>query len=136
MKDLLTVKSVFIAIIVIEFMGGCTQKKEEYIKVLHDPKLYSTVIHELSYVIIYDIFSPPVASRIYAYSNLAAFEVLANEGKHFASLEGKVKGLHNIPHPTANTKIDFPFASVVALLKVGKQLTFSAVTMQHIIDSV
>lgn len=136
MKGLITVKSVFIAVIVIQFMCGCIQKQTEYIKIMHDPKLYENVIHELSYVIIYDIFSPPVASRIYAYSNLAAFEVLANDGKHFASLEGKVKGLNNIPHPAANIKIDYPFASLIALLKVGKQLTFSADTMQHIIDSV
>ena len=136
MKGLCTVKYVFIALVVIKIMAGCKQKQAEYLKVMHDPKLYSNVIHELSYVIIYDIFSPPVASRIYAYSNLAAFEVLANEGKHFASLEGKVKGLNNIPHPAANIKIDYPFASLIALLKVGKQLTFSADTMQHIIDSV
>lgn len=103
---------------------------------MHDPRLYSHIIHELSYVIIHDIFSPPVASRIYAYSNLAAFEVLANEGNHYASLEGKVKGLNNIPHPAATIKIDYPFASLMALLKVGKQLTFSADTMQRIIDSV
>jgi PAP2 superfamily len=136
MKSLFTARCVFIALIVIQFMSGCNQKKAGYIKVMHDPKLYSTVIHELSYVIIYDIFSPPVASRIYAYANLAAFEVLANEGKHFASMEGKVRGLNNIPHPAANSKIDYPFASLMALLKVGKQLTFSADTMQRIIDSV
>jgi hypothetical protein len=136
MKGLFSIKLVFIAIVVIQFISGCNQKKPEYVKVMHDPKLYSYIIHELSYVIIYDIFSPPVASRIYAYSNLAAFEVLANEGKHFSSLEGKVSGLNNNPHPSAHNKIDYPFSSLMALLKVGKQLTFSADTMQRIIDSV
>jgi hypothetical protein len=136
MKGFFTVTCVFIALIVTQFMSGCAEKKAEYIKVMHDPKLYSNVIHELSYVIIYDIFSPPVASRIYAYSNLAAFEVLANERKHFASLEGKVRDLNNIPHPATNSRIDYPFASLIALLKVGKHLTFSADAMQQIIDSV
>src|ERR1700733_7234856 len=113
-------RTVFIALILVQFISGC-QKKPGYVKIMHDPKLYSQVVHQLTYVIIYDIFSPPVASRIYAYSNLAAFEVLANEGKHFASLEGKVKGLNNIPHPAPGVKIEYPFASLIALMRVGKQ---------------
>ena len=103
---------------------------------MHNPFLYNDIVHKLNYVIIYDIFTPPVASRIFACSNLAAFEVLANEGKHFNSLEGKVTDLNNIPKPAVNTKVDFPFASLIAFLKVGKQLTFSADTMQSLIDSV
>jgi hypothetical protein len=33
----------------------------------------------LTAVIVHDIFSPPVASRIYAYANIAAYEVLAKQ---------------------------------------------------------
>src|ERR1022692_254241 len=98
---------------------SCKRRSNEYTKVMHDPLLYGQVVHKLNYVIIYDIFTPPVASRVFAYSNLAAYEVLANEGRHFASLEGKVTGLKNIPHPAADAKIDFPFASLIALIKVG-----------------
>ena len=119
-----------------EMFSSCKQKSNDYIKVIHDPLLYNDVVHKLNYVIIYDIFSPPVASRVFAYSNLAAFEVLANEGKHFASLESKITGLNNIPHPSANAKIDFPFASLIALIKVGNQLTFSSDTMKVLSDSV
>ncbi|MGH2566253.1 MAG: vanadium-dependent haloperoxidase, partial [Ginsengibacter sp.] len=93
-------------------------------------------MHKLNYVVIYDIFTPPVAARVFAYSNLAAFEVLANEGKHFSSLEGKVTGLNNIPHPAANVKIDYPFASLIALINVGNNLTFSGDTMKILTDSV
>jgi hypothetical protein len=125
-----------LSLIVTMQLISCNQKKNEYVKVIHDPTLYTTIVHSLTYVIIYDIFTPPVASRIYACSNLAAFEVLAKEGHHFASLQGKVKGLNNIPAVYKDKKIDFPFASIMAFLKVGKQLTFSSDTMQHIIDSV
>lgn len=116
--------------------SSCKQKSNDYVKVMHDPLLYNDVMHKLNYVIIYDIFTPPVASRVFAYSNLAAYEVLANEGKHFASLEGKVTGLNNIPHPAAKAKIDFPFASLIALIKVGNTLTFSSDTMKILADSV
>ena len=115
---------------------SCTQKKNDYVKVMHNPFLYSDVVHKLNYVIIYDIFTPPVASRVFAYSNLAAYEVLANDGDHLSSLEGKVKGLNNIPHPAPNSKIDYPFASLIALIKVGNELTFSGDTMKILADSV
>lgn len=118
------------------FIISCKQKKSDYAKVMHDPYLYEKVVHDLNYVIIYDIFTPPVASRIFAYSNLAAFEVLEKEGKHFTSLTGKVKDLNNIPDPPKDTKIDYPFASLIALIKVGDALTFSADTMKFIADSV
>ena len=120
----------------IAILSSCKQKNKEYSKVMHNPFLYSEVMHKLNYVIIYDIFSPPVASRIFAYSNLAAYEVLAHEGGHFKSLQGKVNGLNNIPAPAKDTKIDFPFASIIAMTKVGKQFTFSDDTVKNIIDSV
>src|ERR1035438_9331529 len=117
-------------------LSSCKQKSSDYAKVMHDPLLYNDVVHKINYVVIYDIFTPPVASRVFAYSNLAAYEVLANQGNHFSSLEGKVTGLKNIPHPAADAKIDFPFASLIALIKVGNELTFSNDTMKVLADSV
>src|SRR5690242_3353467 len=80
--------------------------KADYKTVTHNPDLYSNAMHELNYVIIYDIFNPPVASRIFAYANLAAYETLAKEGKHYASLEGKVNGLKDIPTPAKPELVD------------------------------
>src|SRR5436189_1368676 len=108
-------------------LSSCNKK--DYKTAMHDPDLYCKTMHELNYVIIYDIFNPPVASRIFAYSNLAAYEVLAKEGSHYASLEGKIKSLNNIPSPAKPSTIDFPFASIIAMTKVGRQLTFSEARM-------
>jgi len=110
--------------------------KKDYKTVMHNPDLYCKTMHELNYVVIYDIFNPPVASRIFAYANLAAYETLSKEGKHYASLEGKIKDLKNIPSPAKPDKVDFPFASVIAMMKVGKALTFSEARMDALIDSV
>jgi len=133
-------KSLYTVVVVISaaaiFLASCKQKSNDYVKVMHDPLLYTDVVHKLNYVVIYDIFSPPVASRVFAYANLAAYEVLSKEGNHYASLEGKVKGLNNIPAPPANVKVDFPFASLIALIKVGDNLTFSGDTMRALKDSV
>ena len=38
-----------------------------------------------SNIIVYDIFSPPVASRIYVYPSIAAYEVLINDYPKYKS---------------------------------------------------
>lgn len=128
---------VFLIAGIVLLLASCSPKRNDYVKVMHDPLLYSQVMHKLNYVVIYDIFTPPVASRVFAYSNLAAYEVLANDSSHhLTSLEGKVKGLNNIPVPGPGAKIDYPFASLIAMVKVGDYLTFSGDTMKILADSI
>jgi len=78
----------------------------------------------LTDVIIHDIFSPPVSSRIYLYANIAAYEILAkSDPEHYASLYGQVKSFPLIP--PANKKISASLAAVCAFMEVGKKLVFS-----------
>jgi hypothetical protein len=127
-------RTIFFTLMCLVFFSAC--KKEDYKTVMHNPDLYSRTMHELNYVIIYDIFTPPVASRIFAYADLAAYETLSKEGTHYASLEGKINGLNNIPSPAKPDQVDFPFASIIAMTKVGKALTFSENQMDSLIDSI
>src|ERR1700761_2189111 len=106
---------VFLGLTMLVIIVFISCNKKDYKTVMHDPNLYSKTMHELNYVIIYDIFNPPVASRIFAYANLAAYETLSKEGKHYASLEGKINGLKNIPSPAKPDQVDFPFASLIAM---------------------
>src|ERR1041385_6212097 len=129
-------KVVFFGLMLISISSLVSCNKKDYKAVTHDPDLYCKTMHELNYVIIYDIFTPPVASRIFAYSNLAAYEVLAKDGTHFGSLQGKIKSLNNIPSPAKPDKIDYPFASIIAMTRVGRQLTFSEARMDALIDSI
>src|SRR5678816_3184452 len=126
-------KRVGFLILTVAVIAFVSCHKQDYKTVMHNPDLYCKTMHELNYVIIYDIFNPPVASRIFAYSNLAAYEVLAKEGSHYGSLEGKIKSLDNIPSPSKPDKIDFPFASIIAMTKVGRQLTFSEAKLDALI---
>ena len=78
----------------------------------------------LTDVIIHDIFSPPVSSRIYLYANMAAYEVLAKaDREHYASLHGQVRSFPLIP--PASKKISASLAAVYAFMEVGKKLVFS-----------
>jgi hypothetical protein len=79
-----TVKTFAVFVLAFVLFEGC-KPKNAYEKNTHDPLLFAQMQHELNYVIIYDIFTPPVDSRVLAYSNLAAYEVLASECKHFES---------------------------------------------------
>src|SRR5215472_8067247 len=95
----------WILMIGVILLSSCN--KTDYKTIMHNPDLYSKTMHELNYVIMYDICTPPVAGRIFAYSNLAAYETLSKDGTHYSSLEGKVNGLNNIPSPAKPDQVDF-----------------------------
>lgn len=89
---------------------------------------------QLTDVIVHDIFSPPVASRIYAYASVAAYEVLALQDSSIISLAGQVHGLEPLPKPT-ELNVNFEIAAVQAMLLVGKKLIFSEQKMDDYIKS-
>ena len=101
-------------------------EKYEKNKVFYnDPTIFHESMQKLTDVIVYDIFSPPVASRIYVYPTIAAYEILINQHPNFKSLTGKIKGLDKIPLPDPDLEYSFPLASIHAFLVVGKDLIFS-----------
>ena len=77
----------------------------------------------LTDIIVHDIFSPTVASRIYAYSNIAAYEVLAKSANGYGSLHTKIASLPDIPAPPE--KISYSLSAVYAFLLTSNKLIFS-----------
>ena len=71
----------------------------------------------------YDIFSPPVASRIYVYPNIAAYEIIA-QGGSFNSLDNQLPGFTSIPKPKDST-VNLHLAALIAHIEIGKELIFS-----------
>ena len=114
---------------------SCTQRAADYQQILHDPVLYSKVTGQLTDIITYDIFTPPVASRIYAYTHLAAYETMAHGDSSYSSLNGQLKGFAEAPAPEAGKPVDFPYAALMAFMEVGKTLTFSKDQTDKIVDS-
>jgi len=83
----------------------------------------------LTDIMVHDIFSPPVASRIYLYTSVAAYETMVKaHPQEYASLYGQIKGFPAIAAPVK--PIYFPVASVYAFLMVGKRFVFSDSTIQ------
>jgi hypothetical protein len=115
--------------------ASCKQRANDYIQVLHNPVLYSKITGQLTDVITYDIFTPPVASRIYAYAHLAAYETIAHGDSSYLSLNGQLKGFSNVATPVPGKEVDFPYASLIAFMEVGRTLTFSKDQTDKIVDS-
>jgi PAP2 superfamily len=86
---------------------------------------------KLTYVIMTDIFSPPVCSRIYAYTNIAAYEALLPENPGYKSYAGKLNGLQALRKPDKNKEYCYPVASIIAFITVGQKLVFNGDAMKE-----
>lgn len=113
-------------------LNACSEKRN-YEKFFKEPQLYSKTVGSLTDVITHDVFSPPVASRIYAYSNLAAYEVVAANSRKYKSLRSQLKDFPETPLP--EKKINTELASLLAFMYIGQELTFSKDSTQKIIDN-
>lgn len=80
---------------------------------------------DLTWIIIEDIFTPPVASRIYAYPNLAAYEAMANLNPSYKSLAGQLTAFETVSLPQDEAEIYTPIAAMVAFTTVAKELVFA-----------
>ena len=112
-------------LIVIAVVWSCQQPASDYEKKAANPAFYHRAMKQLTDVIVYDIFSPPVASRIYAYAAIAGYEAALPAHPENLSLAGQLNGLEATPQPEAGKQYAYALASVEAMLMVGKALIFS-----------
>ncbi len=108
-------------------LSSCEQKTEDRAaaKSVADPELLRLCMNNLTDVIVYDIFSPPVASRIYTYPSVAAFEIMAQGDPRFESLAGQLTDFDGIPLAEDQPNIDVALAALQAFNMVGDTLIFS-----------
>ena len=102
---------------------SCEQNKD-YTKFTHDPILYCKTVKKINDVVLYNNFPPVIASRNYAYANIAAYECIAAGDSSYQSLAGQIKHLPQMPKPPADKKIDFHLAALLSVVKVGNAVTF------------
>lgn len=101
---------------------SCNKKEEPIIITSQD--LHRS-IHKVTEVMIHDIFSPPVASRIFAYPNIAAYEIVALNNSDYKSLVGQVTDLTPIPVPVEDKPVNYQMAALIAHMELSKRLIFS-----------
>src|ERR1700752_3093408 len=126
-----------LAIITTIFLMSCEQEQKGDWKVAaSDPELLHGSVTQVTNVIVHDIFSPPVASRIYAYMSIAGYEAAIPEDPKYRSFAGQLTGLEALPQPEKGAEYCYPLASVQAMLKVGRTLVFSEDKMDVYYDSI
>jgi hypothetical protein len=91
-------------------------------------------IKQITDVMVHDIYSPPVASRTYAYLSIAGYEALAAGDPNYQSLAGQLQGLNNLPKPVAGKEYSYTIAAVQAILTVGKALVISEGSVNTVYD--
>ena len=97
----------------------------EWKKSAQNPEFLHRSVKQITDIIVHDIFSPPVASRIYTYMSVAGYEAALHEDTKYVSLAGQLNGLEAFPQPDAGLEYCYTLASVQAMLKVGRSLVFS-----------
>lgn len=82
-------------------------------------------IKQVTDVMVYDIYSPPVTSRTYAYVSVAAYETLIQNQGTYLSFAGQLHGLKPTPKPEKSLEYSPTLAAVHAILTTGKNFVIS-----------
>ncbi|NND78586.1 MAG: vanadium-dependent haloperoxidase [Maribacter sp.] len=106
---------------VVVLLFSCNQEQPIVVSVddLHNS------IDQVTNIMIHDIFSPPVASRVYAYPNIAAYEIVALADDNYVSLANQARDLTPIPNPEDSEKVNYELAALIAHIDVSRRLIFS-----------
>ncbi len=99
------------------------------------PNDFHTSIDKVVDVMVHDIFSPPVASRIFAYPNIAAYEIISQNNSAYNSLKGQISHLNSIPKADKTKHINYQLAALIAHIDVSKKLIFSEQSIEVFRDS-
>lgn len=114
-------KIIFGLVCIAGMLWSCQEQTEP---IVISPEHFHESVDRTTAVIIHDIFSPPVASRIYAYPNIAAYEILAASDTDFAPLSGQLTDLTPIKEAPAEN-FNPELAALVAHMDMSRRLIFS-----------
>jgi len=107
---------------------SCKQKNKA--RLLSDAEVLHENVDQLTQVIIYDVFSPPVASRIYGYTSLAAYEAMRFANPKYNSIVSQLNGFKPLPQPQKGKKYNYALAATKAFFTVAHKVTFSVDTLK------
>lgn len=130
-----TLKLICLTLVLVSVFEAC-KEPVDYAQAISDGRYFHQAQNRITQVIIHDIFSPPVAARIYSYASLAAYEVAAaSDPANYAPLMGQLNGSEavNLPIPE---NVYPPLAALAAYYHVGTALIFSEEKMNEHRDKI
>ena len=90
-----------------------------------NPDYFHHAIKQVTDVMVHDVYSPPVASRTYAYITIAGYEAARFENMDYLTLAGQLHGLTPFDTPDPKKQYNFSLAAVNAILLTGKTMVIS-----------
>jgi hypothetical protein len=119
-------KRFYIFFVLIISLVGCTQSTDKAKLNAFCKNQLPQWNRKLTRVIITDIFTPPVCSRIYAYCNIAAYEAMRHTDSSYKTYAGVLHGLSPLPAAAANKeKCFYSVAGVIAFSTTAQKLVFN-----------
>jgi hypothetical protein len=112
-------KQITVLVILSLAIAGCSQKKAQR---LPDTEILHQNQDKLTQVIIYDVFTPPVASRLYVYTSLASYEAIRHKKEGAPSITARLRGFAPMPEPEKGQDYDFTLAATKAFFNVVRNV--------------
>ncbi|WP_051205531.1 vanadium-dependent haloperoxidase [Salinimicrobium xinjiangense] len=113
-------------------LSGCEPKTE----ITVTPEEYHAAVDKVTAIMVNDIFSPPQASRVYVYPNIAAYQVLNSNSGEYASLTPQLNGFREFaPTVKSESGTNLELSALIAYLQVAEQLVFSDNEIREYRDS-
>ena len=105
--------------------GAVFANDNKWKQLADNPDYYHRAIKQVTDVIVHDVYSPPVASRTYAYITIAGYEAARYENADYLSLAGQLHHLTKFDPPDPQKKYNYSLAAVNAILLTGKTMVIS-----------
>ena len=123
-------KYILLSISLFLLLASCKQKEKTVRYTAQDAEYLNQCEKKLTDIIVVDIFTPPVASRIYAYSMIAAYEAARYAQKDSKPLTTQLKGFDTPPSVETGKEYDFTLAAVTAFCETARKVVFAKSDMQ------
>ena len=75
---------------------SCSSDENEWKFKVERAEFLHRSVKQVTDVIVHDIFSPPVAARIYTYMSVAGYEAAIHQDKKYVTLAGQLAGLEPV----------------------------------------
>jgi hypothetical protein len=125
-------KKQLVLLLTIALLISCNKKEEPIVITSND---FHKSVDKIGEIMVHDIFSPPVASRVFAYPNIAAYEIIAQQQDTYNSLVGQVPDLIPIPKADMSKPINYQLAALIAHIDLNRKLIFSEKSIETYRDS-
>lgn len=104
---------------------------ESYKAELYESEFFHRSMKKLTDIMVYDILSPPVATRNYTYPTVAAYEIMAQANPDYQSLAGQLHGLEPIEPYETTSHTDPYLAALEAFMILSQKMVFSEDLMEE-----